>query len=125
MIGALDARSDTFHPYPVGEGGNCGAGPSGLTRAQPLSFSLSTRPGDGDADAARRTLPGRTLISGTAHPAVREITIQTPRDVRTLRPASRSRAFLAVYDGEFFSGAITVVAHLADGTSTRHTFPVG
>ena len=64
------------------------------------------------------------MISGTAHPAVREITIETPRDVRTLRPAGPGRAFLVVYDGEFFAGSITVTARFTDGTAHRTTMPI-
>ena len=56
---------------------------------------------------------------------MREITIQTPRDVRTLRPAGPSRAFLVVYDGEFFSGNHMLTARFADGTTHTRTMPVG
>jgi hypothetical protein len=63
----------------------------------------------------RRTLPGRTLIAGTAKADVASITLATPRDVRTLVPSGASHAFIAAYDGQFFRGAITAVIHLRDG----------
>jgi hypothetical protein len=126
-VGTFDTRTSIFHPYPVDEGGSCGATPERLTRSQPLAFSVGSAPGEADTESARirRTLPGRTMISGSAHPDVREVTIHTPRDVRTLRPAGRGRSFLAVYDGEFFSGTITLTALFADGTTTRRRMPVG
>ena len=124
-VGALDPRWNRFAPYPTHEGGSCAK--TLPTRAQPLHFSRTSMPGEADPESARirRTLPGRTIISGTAHPGVREITIETPRDVRTLRPAGPGRAFLVVYDGEFFSGSITVTARFTDGTTHRTTMPIG
>lgn len=125
-VGGLDGASNAFHPYPLFEGGSCTKG--GVPRARPVQFSVGGRPvGEGDPAQARsslRTLPGRTIVSGFAHSDVRDITIQTPRDVRTLRPTGPSRAFLAVYDGEFFSGAITLTARFADGTTHRDTIPM-
>jgi hypothetical protein len=87
-------------------------------------FGLRARIDPESARVQRRTLPGRTIVSGFAHPDVRAITLQTPRDVRTLRPTGPSRAFLAVYDGEFFGGAITLTARLADGSTHRDTIPM-
>lgn len=121
-------------PVSAGRGGGFDAPSSAAWRAgswcgrSAANRSLSrAAPAEGDAEAARirRTLPGRTTISGSAHPDVRDVTIQTPRDVRTLRPSGRSRSFLAVYDGEFFSGKITLTARFADGTTSRHVMPVG
>jgi hypothetical protein len=65
------------------------------------------------AQVARRTLPGRTFISGVVRADVRSITLRTPRDVRTLTPAGGT--YLAVYDGAFYGGEIVVIAHLRDG----------
>lgn len=65
------------------------------------------------AQVARRTLPGRTFISGRARADVTSITLRTPRDVRTLTPVGGS--YLAVYDGAFYGGEIVVTAHLRDG----------
>lgn len=72
------------------------------------------------AQLARRTLPGRTVITGVALPTVTSVTLQTPRDVRTLRPAGG--VFLAVYDGAFYGGQIRVAAHLRDGRTVTERF---
>jgi hypothetical protein len=65
------------------------------------------------AQVARRTLPGRTFISGGARGDVASITLRTPRDVRTLTPVGGN--YLAVYDGAFYGGEIVVTAHLRGG----------
>jgi hypothetical protein len=92
-------------------------------RAVQVSYSLggSAMPVPGDDPAygrvARRTLQGITSIGGVAHESVTALTIATPRDVRTLIPSKRAHAFLAVYDGEFPTGAIVITAHFRNGTS--------
>jgi hypothetical protein len=121
-VGTLDTRSGIFRPYPVHEGGSCGEPPS--TRAHPVSWSVTAGPG-AEGSSLLRTLPGRTIVSGFLHPAVRELTIRTPRDVRTLRPVGDTHAFLAVYDGEFFGGVIELTARFADGTTHTETLPLG
>lgn len=63
----------------------------------------------------RRTLPGHTIITGTAEADVASITLATPRDVRTLRPSGPEHAFIVVYDGQFFRGSITATIALRDG----------
>ena len=68
---------------------------------------------------------GLTTVYGTPHPDVRPIAIARPRDVRTIRPTARAPAFAAVYDGEFTSGELRVVARLADGTVHREEPPLG
>jgi hypothetical protein len=65
------------------------------------------------AQIARRTLPGRTFITGHVRADVRSITLSTPRDVRTLTPIGGT--YLAVYDGAFYGGEIVVTAHLRGG----------
>lgn len=65
------------------------------------------------AQIARRTLPGRVLVSGHVRDDVVAVTLRTPRDVRTLRPAGG--VYLAVYDGAFTGGVITATALLRDG----------
>ncbi len=62
------------------------------------------------ADVARRTLPGRTVIYGAAAPGVTRVTIQTSRDVRTVRPSKPGGFFVVVYDGRFTQGRIRVIA---------------
>ena len=89
-----------------------------------------TRPGGRPAPApsgaqiARRTLPGRTVLTGSATRAVTSITLRTPRDVRTVRPGPTG-LFLAVYDGAFHSGEIHATARMRDGRTITQTFPVG
>jgi hypothetical protein len=63
----------------------------------------------------RRTLPGRTIITGVAHGDVVSVTLSTPSDVRTLRPAGPLHAILAVYDGFFLRGNLTATVRLRDG----------
>jgi hypothetical protein len=43
------------------------------------------------------------------------VTLSTPSDVRTLRPAGPLHAILAVYDGFFLRGNITATVRLRDG----------
>ena len=45
----------------------------------------------------------------------RSVTLATPSDVRTLRPAGPQHVFIVVYDGQFFRGAITATILLRDG----------
>lgn len=73
----------------------------------------------------RRLQPGRTSIHGQCHPDVERVTIQTPRDVRTLVPSPVGRAFLAVYDGSFPAGEMIVTARLRGGGTWRERVPLG
>jgi hypothetical protein len=74
----------------------------------------------------RRTLPGRTIITGVALPQVRSITLSTPTDVRTLRPSGPRHTIIAVYDGYFLRGKITATITLADGrTKTENVVSGG
>lgn len=63
----------------------------------------------------RRTLPGRTIITGIARANVLSVTLSTPTDVRTLRPSGPRHAILAVYDGYFLRGNIIATVRLRDG----------
>lgn len=63
----------------------------------------------------RRTLPGRTIITGIAHANVVSVTLSTPSDVRTLRPSGPLHTILAVYDGFFLRGKITATVRLRRG----------
>jgi hypothetical protein len=49
---------------------------------------------------------------------VREITIQTPRDVRTIVPSPRAHAFIVVYDGSFPAGNTDLRVTFSDGSHT-------
>jgi hypothetical protein len=63
----------------------------------------------------RRTLPGRTIVTGIAHADVISVTLSTPSDVRTLRPSGPLHVILAVYDGYFLRGNLTATVQLRDG----------
>jgi hypothetical protein len=63
----------------------------------------------------RRTLPGRTIITGVAHADVASVTLSTPSDVRTLRPSGPLHTILAVYDGFFLRGNLTATVRLRGG----------
>jgi hypothetical protein len=69
----------------------------------------------GQPEVERRTLPGRTVITGVARPDVESVTISTPSDVRTLRPAGPSHTLIAVYAGYFLRGTITAIIRLRGG----------
>ena len=75
------------------------------------------------AQVARRTLPGRTVVSGRVSNDVTSVTLRTPRDVRTIRPAPGG-AFLAVYDGPFYGGEVRAIAHLRGGRVLTRSAPV-
>jgi hypothetical protein len=68
-----------------------------------------------EAEVQRRTLPGATVIAGTAAPDVKSITLSTPADVRTVQPVGPSHVFIVVYDGDFYRGTFTATALLSDG----------
>ena len=74
------------------------------------------------AQIARRTLPGRTFVSGFVSGDVVAVTLRTPRDIRTIKPAGGT--FLAVYDGRFYGGEIAATARLRDGRTVSVRRPV-
>ncbi len=73
----------------------------------------------------RRTLEGETVITGRAEPDVESVTLATPSDVRTLRPAGPQHVFIVVYSGEFFRGAITATIRLHDGRTVTQPVQTG
>ncbi len=77
----------------------------------------------GPPEIERRTLPGRTVITGVARPDVASVTISTPSEVRTLRPVGPLHTLLAVYAGYFLRGEIQASVRLRSGrieTETLH-----
>jgi hypothetical protein len=124
-VGGVDFELGTFSEVPSRRVRTCGV--DGLpNRRHPLLVSwgggeVTGAIGDDPAPGriARRTLPGTFQIAGIALPAVREVTIATPRDVRTLRPSRRAHAFAALYDGSFPTGRVVLTARLADGSVRR------
>jgi hypothetical protein len=126
-----------------GSGGSCPTHPQALAtageRRRPVDFDVqqadtyfnplgghSTEPLT-PSEIERRTLPGRTIITGIARSDVAAVTISTPRDVRTLRPAGPLKVMIAVYDGQFFRGALIATVLFKDGrTATEPLFgPAG
>jgi len=73
------------------------------------------------AQVERRTLPGRTVVSGVASSEVESITLATPSDVRTLRPSGPRHVFIVVYDGIFYSGTATATILLRDGRTVTES----
>ena len=119
---ALDPRSGTLEAGP--DAWSSGSPPRGRPKAPPVQFDAQGDSGTGLAgepgeysppEVQRRTLPGRTIITGRADPDVAAVTIVTPRDVRTLRPSGPGHVLIAVYDGQFFSGRITATVLLRNG----------
>jgi hypothetical protein len=75
----------------------------------------------GQPEIERRTLPGRTVITGVARPDVLSVTISTPSEVRTLRPAGPQHTILAVYAGYFLRGVIQASVRLSGGRVQTET----
>jgi hypothetical protein len=102
------------------------------TRRRPLliSYGGGTAPVEQSALAQRarrerRLLPGRFELRVDCHPDVEQVTIRTPRDIRTLVPSPRAHIVFALYDGGFPAGKIVVTATLAGGRRYSERFDVG
>ncbi len=132
-LAAIEASSGTLHAGPEGSGGG---GTPGLERRQgPVEFDTQggqeAGPGSHGAGAPtrpqleRRTLPGRTIITGIAEADVVSVTLATPRDVRTLRPSGPEHVFIVVYDGQFFRGRILATILLRGGRTVTEPVPNG
>jgi hypothetical protein len=107
-----------------------GAGIAYPRRASPVEFDVQQSetylpvrgaPALTQPEIEQRSLPGRTLITGVALPAVAAVTISTPTDVRTLRPTGPLHELLAVYEGFFTRGRITAKVTLRDGRTLTET----
>ena len=77
------------------------------------------------ARAERRLLAGRTTIYGQCSADVERVTLETPRDVRTMLPSAVGHAVLAVYDGDFVGGGGTFIAHLRGGRTWKQELMLG
>jgi hypothetical protein len=88
-----------FHEQPEEENEGIAGHVAPLTRAQ----------------IERRTLPGRTIITGIAQPDVVTVTLTTPADVRTLRPSGPHHLIIAVYAGTFHQANPIATILLRDG----------
>jgi hypothetical protein len=132
-IAAIDQQDGTLMNSPEGWSGG-GSGAAARSKSQPVSFDTEGGPEAGPfgppatlprPEIQRRTLPGETIITATADTDVASITITTPRDVRTLRPAGPEHAIIVVYDGQFFRGAITATIRLTNGHTLTESVPNG
>ena len=97
--GSIGQPQVQFHEQPEEETQGIAGHVAPLTRAQ----------------IERRTLPGRTIITGIAQPDVVSVTLTTPSDVRTLRPSGRHHLIIAVYAGVFHQANPTATILLRDG----------
>ena len=77
------------------------------------------------ARTERRLLSGRTQVWGQCSDQVDRITVRTPRDIRTLVPSAVGHAFLAVYDGDFPAGRLTITAQLKNGKTWTQSSELG
>ena len=71
----------------------------------------------------RRVQIGRTLFTAICRADVERVTLASPRDVRTLVPSPTGHAVLAVYDGHFIDGYVTMTAQLRGGETRSVTGP--
>lgn len=131
-LAVIDERAGTLVSGPDGWSG--GGGTPAERRLGPVRFETEGGPEEafGQSSAAlpepqveRRTLPGRTIITGIASDAVTSVTLITPRDVRTLRPSGPRHVFIVVYDGEFFHGTIAATVALRGGRTVTEQVPNG
>jgi hypothetical protein len=130
-VGGVDYARDILTETSYSGGGTCGGGGAPDFREHPVLMSWG---GGGDAieeggdtggtgRIARRTQKGLMTFSGQAAPGVVAVTLETPRDVRTLIPTGPTRAFIAVYDGSFPTGGVKVVARFKDGHVQTDALP--
>jgi hypothetical protein len=126
-LGEIRAPLDTFSPLFDMLG--CPDKRRAPTRAYPLRLTTGIWGASLDDDTQgrieRRTLTGRTIISGRVHPDVLTVTLKTPRDVRTLVPSELGRLILAAYDGTFPTGTVTATARMRDGRTVTRGVYVG
>jgi hypothetical protein len=130
-LAGIDQLTGTLSDGP--EGTSSGGQGGGADGREPREVAFNTQggpvpsplgapaPSPTAAEMARRTLPGTTIITGIARADVTTVTLVTPRDVRTLRPAGPEHVLIVVYDGQFFSGALTASIHLRDGRTVTES----
>ena len=127
----LNPRAGRSTPGPTGGAADAPA-PELRHKPPPVHFEAEGDSGTGlpgepgeysPPEVERRTLPGRTIITGRADGDVAAVTIVTPRDVRTLRPSGPAHVLIAVYDGQFFSGRITATVLLRNGKRVTEQIP--
>jgi hypothetical protein len=109
------------------------ASDGGPTRGKPLWYSYGGGSGPDDpqdpflrrARIERRVQTGQFELVSECHPDVESVTLQSPRDIRTLVPSERGHVILAVYDGSFPAGELLLTAHMHDGSTKRERIELG
>lgn len=123
-VGGVDYARDILTEGLFTGGGSCGRRTAGIFKQHPVVLGWSGGAGDtveeggdtgGTGRIARRTQKGMMTFSGQAAPGVVEVTLETPRDVRTLIPSGPTHAIMAVYDGSFPTGSVKITARFKDG----------
>jgi hypothetical protein len=129
-VGGVDATLGLFSEATTRPGA-CRRYSPPPTRRRPLQISYGggSVPEDDNpllerARRERRLLPGRFDIRIDCHPDVEQVTIRTPRDIRTLVPSPRAHIVFALYDGSFPSGEIVLEATLKGGGRYTERIPV-
>jgi hypothetical protein len=136
-VGGVDYARDLLTETSLRGGVGCapgGAQLDALFKDHPVLLGWSGGSGDlaeeggdtgGAGRVARRTQRGLTTFTGKAAPGVVAVTLETPRDVRTLIPSGPTRAIMAVYDGSFTTGSVRITARFKDGHVQTDTVPLG
>jgi hypothetical protein len=127
-LGMIDRRLGVFHTTFLMDIALCPDPKRKPTRAFPMRLETSSSSIGGDDPRGRierRVLENRTVISGRVYEDVATVTIRTPRDVRTLVPAGRAHAIIAVYDGGFPTGKVTATARFKDGKEVTRSVYTG
>jgi hypothetical protein len=137
--GGVDYLTDTLNELRsgAGGGGSCfgrggDAHDAQMFRDRPVLLAVAGGGGDlaaeggdpgGAGRIARRTQKGMTIYSARVAPDVVAVTLETPRDVRTLIPGGPAHAILAVYDGTFPAGQVRLIARYRDGHTKTQAQP--
>lgn len=114
----LEPRLGIARPNPFEQELNC-SDRRGPSAAHPLRMDVldSSIPDEDPTGTEQlRRLSDRTVLFGRTTAGVREVTITTSRDIRTVLPDARSHVVLAVYDGTFPGEHFKVTATLRDGS---------
>jgi hypothetical protein len=123
-VGGVNYARDILTETSFTGGGSCGRRDAKAFKDHPVLLGVSWGGGDlpeeggdggGTGRIARRTQKGLVTFTGQAAPDVVAVTLETPRDVRTLIPSGPTHAIIAVYDGTFPTGSVKVVARFKDG----------
>jgi hypothetical protein len=128
-FGEVDYELGTFQELRRAGGASCNSPSTDeakLFREHPVVFGYGSGADEPGWDPepgriARRTQRGTTIVDGRAAPDVVAVTLETPRDVRTLVPGGPAHAIIAVYDGTFPTGSIKLIARFKDGHSKTET----